>query len=106
MEFEGAMNCRAFAGLSICLSLAGLLAAASLADAGEWMFRRSYYSHTPGPGLLDDSPPSRSSYSEPWVGAHPRFSIRGGWRFNTFTLQNGQSTDRTFFRENWYDVNY
>ena len=90
----------------ICSGLCGLFVISNRADAGDWMFRRSYYSHAPVSGLLDDSPPSRSSYVEPWVGAHPRFAIRGGWRFNSFSLQNGTSTDRTFYRENWYDVNY
>ena len=105
MGIEGVMYSRLLTGLLFSLCLAWGLTAAP-ADAGDWMFRRSYYSHAQGSGLLDDAPPSRSSYSEPWVGAHPRFAIRGGWRFNSFTLQNGQSTDRTFFRENWYDVNY
>jgi hypothetical protein len=94
----------------VALILAGLAWSAttsSSAEAGDWMFRRSYYSHASGPGLLDDSSPSRSASREPWVGAHPRFAIRGGWRFNSYVLQNGtNSTDRTFFRENWYDVNY
>lgn len=77
------------------------------ADAGDWMFRRSYYSHNTGPAATDDAAPSRTAYREPWAGAHPRFAIRGGWRFNTYVIQNGtNSTDRTFFRENWYDVNY
>jgi hypothetical protein len=101
------MRSRIIAGLLSILCLSCLAMAAAPVEAGDWMFRRSYYSHTPVPGLLDDSPPSRTSYSEPWAGAHPRFAIRGGWRFNTFTLQNGTgSTDRTYFRENWYDVNY
>ncbi|MBI3866129.1 MAG: hypothetical protein HY290_29980 [Planctomycetia bacterium] len=91
-------------GLGICLF--GLCEASNRADAADWIFRRSYYSHVAGPGLLDDSPPSRSTYAEPWVGTHPRFAIRGGWRFNNYTLQNGTSSDRTFYRENWYDVNY
>ncbi len=100
------MQRQASRAVIFCLGLCGLAAAANPADAADWMFRRSYYSHAAGAGLLDDAPPSRSSYNEPWVGAHPRFAIRGGWRFNSFTLQNGQSTDRTFYRENWYDVNY
>jgi hypothetical protein len=97
---------RIFAAVTILTAVASL-AAPSPADAGDWMFRRSYYSHNVGPNVLDDAAPSRSAYREPWVGAHPRFAIRGGWRFNSFVLQNGtNSVDRTFFRENWYDVNY
>lgn len=92
------------------LTCAGLIWSASAtkpAEAGDWMFKRSYYSHAAaGPGLLDNASPNRSAVREPWVGAHPRFAIRGGWRFNSYILQNGQGTDRTFIRENWYDVNY
>lgn len=101
------MSQRMIAGLLFSVCLTWGLAAASPAHAGDWMFRRSYYSHAPIPGLLDDNPPSRTAYSEPWTGAHSRFAIRGGWRINTFTIQNGTgSIDRTFFRDSWYDVNY
>ncbi|HEY2250161.1 MAG TPA: hypothetical protein VGH74_03830 [Planctomycetaceae bacterium] len=101
------MSLRKIGGLLCGVCLAWGLTAAEPAHAGDWMFRRSYYSHSPIPGLLDDSPPSRSSYAEPWTGAHSRFAIRGGWRINTFTIQNGTgSVDRTFFRDAWYDVNY
>lgn len=97
---------RSIFGLLALGCLATVLAPATT-SAGDWMFRRSYYSHG-GQSMLDgELPPSRSAYREPWVGAHPRFAIRGGWRFNCFTIQNGLgSSDRTFFRENWYDVNY
>lgn len=98
---------RRFTLFAIGLGVCWLVLSASDARAENWMFRRSYYSHGTGPGLLDDSAPNRSEYREPWVGAHPRFAIRGGWRFNSYILHNGtNSTDRTFFRENWYDVNY
>ncbi len=101
------MRHRIFAIVMTCAGLAWITAASATAQASDWMFRRSYYSHAAGPGLADDANPSRSAAREPWVGAHPRFAIRGGWRFNSFVLQNGtNSTDRTFFRENWYDVNY
>ncbi len=97
--------CRRFiATWMICTGLAWFASAS--AEAGDWMFRRSYYSHATGPGMPDGAVPSRAAFREPWVGAHPRFAIRGGWRFNSFILNNGQSTDRTFYRENWYDVNY
>jgi hypothetical protein len=76
------------------------------AEAGDWMFRRSYYSHDAGPGDLDDSAPSRSAYRAPWVGAHPHSAVRSGWRYNSFVINNGSSTDMTFYRENWYDTNY
>lgn len=97
---------RRVALLTIAAGFAWLLLFTSESRAENWMFRRSYYSHGTGPGMLDDAAPNRSTFREPWVGAHPRFAIRGGWRFNSYILHNGQSTDRTFFRENWYDVNY
>src|SRR5262245_43317865 len=106
MESRATVHRRLFAALSIVTTVAGL-AGASSAEAGDWMFRRSYYSHNAGPNVLDDAAPSRSAYREPRVGAHPRFAIRGGWRFNSFVLQNGtNSVDMSFFRENFYDVNY
>jgi len=101
------MHRRFFSTLMIVTGLAALSASQAPAEAGDWMFRRSYYSHNSGPGVLDDSAPSRSASREPWVGAHPRFAIRGGWRFNSYVLQNGPNgVDMTFMRENWYDVNY
>ncbi len=76
------------------------------AVAGDWMFRQSFYSHEAEPGERDDWTPSRSSYREPWVGAHPHVAVRSGWRINSFIIHNGSSTDQTFYRENWTDVNY
>jgi hypothetical protein len=91
----------------ICLSLATISVSAPQASAGEWMFRRSYYSHAPQPGQEEEGPGARSVRREPWVGAHPRFAIRGAWRFNTFSIQNGSgSSDRTYFRESYFDANY
>src|SRR5438477_12811814 len=98
------MRRRVFAALMILTGLAWTTVSTASAEAGDWMFRRSYYSHNAGPAVVDDAAPSRSAYREPWVGAHPRFAIRGGWRFNRFILQNGTNrTERTFYRENWYD---
>lgn len=77
------------------------------ATAGDWLFRRSYFSHEPSP--LDNArnfPRSRSAYREPFIGAHPHFAIRGGWRYNNYSIQNGTSTDRMYIRENWFDMNY
>ena len=101
------MHRRLFSSLMILTGLAWLAAAAGLTEAGDWMFRSSYYSHDAEPGeQLDYSAPSRTVYREPWVGAHPHSAVRSGWRVNSFVLHNGSSTDQTFFRENWYDVNY
>jgi hypothetical protein len=94
------------------------------ADAGDWMFRRSFYSHdlaeagpsgaggsigptgSAGIGEVDYSSPSRSVYREPWIGAHPHSAVRSGWRYNSFILHNGSSTDMTILRESWYDKDY
>ena len=33
-------------------------------------------------------------------------AIRGGYRFNNIVIQNGISTDRVYYRENWFDAAY
>ena len=105
------MRRRILAVVMTAASLAWVAAAGtSPAEAGDWMFRRSYYTVTTArPGACWTMPPpaARPRANPGSGGLHPRFAIRGGWRFNSFVLQNGtNSTDRTFFRENWYDVNY
>jgi hypothetical protein len=80
---------------------------ANAARASDWMFRRSYYSHAAGPAPGVSEPESRVVYRQPWIGAHPRMAVRGGWRYNTMVLQNGTSgSDRTITREYWSDFNY
>lgn len=84
-----------------------LLAFPAVCDAGEWMFRRSYYSHDDSPGYVcGPVPEPRSAYRPALVGAHPRFAIRGGYRINSMILWNGNSSDRVYFRENWVDAAY
>lgn len=71
------------------------------------MFRRSYHSHDDSPGNLGaESPRSRAAYREAYVGAHPHFAIRGGWRNNFYTLRNGTTTDTTVIREHFFDAQY
>ena len=89
------------------LALVLVLSTGTKVSADGWLFRRSYYSHERGP--QDDGrnvPRSRSAYREPFIGAHPHFAIRGGWRYNNYSIQNGSSTDRMYIRENWFDMNY
>jgi hypothetical protein len=95
-------------GRTMCLALfaAGLAGLFETAEAADWMFRRSYYSHDAEPADSDDAPPGRSVYREPWVAAHPHMAVRSGWRINSFVMHNGSSTDTTFYRENWTDVDY
>jgi hypothetical protein len=91
------------------LGMLGLMCVLTTADdaaAEDWMFRRSYHSHVfpPGhepPGVL---PESRSAYRTPVVRYHPGFSVRGGQRFNNYTLRSGHSTDWTIIRENWIEI--
>src|SRR5258707_13669631 len=102
---EGAMRRRLLAGFVVFAGLSWI--GALSADASDWMFRRSYYSHSAGPGAMEESAPSRTAYREPWVGAHPRFAIRGGCRFNSFVLQNRTNrTDNTSFPKNRDAANY
>lgn len=91
--------------LGLLLAMATLACESRVASADDWMFRRSYYSHAATPTDVG-SPRARSAYREPFVGNHPRFAIRGGWRMNSIILNNGSSSDRTFIRENWFDANY
>lgn len=88
------------------LGLVGLLIMPASAVAEDWMFRRSYHSHIRPPGHEIDSPlpESRSAYRTPVVRYHPGFSIRGGQRFNNYTLRSGSSTDWTIIRENWFEI--
>lgn len=84
-----------------------LVFCANLATASDWMFRRSYHSHEGGAVPPSGEVPwSRSAYRQPYVNYPPRAAIRGGWRFNNYTLQNGNGIDRTFYRENFYGAQY
>lgn len=84
-----------------------MAATAAVSSAEDWVFRRSYYSHTPPPGVEPRGPVDpRLGYREAFVGAHPRGAIRGGYRWNNITVSNGYSTDRTVIRESFFDANY
>ena len=92
--------------LAIVCGLAALLAPQPALAEG-WMFGKSYYSHANSPGFQDGEIPSpRSAYRQAFVGAHPRFAIRGGWRMNSIVISNGYSVDRTIIREDWFDADY
>ena len=88
----------------------GLVAVSDLATnrlcAGDWMFRRSYYSHA----LTEDVdvpyplPRARSAHRPAYVGNHPGFSVRGGFRFNRVRIRSGNSIDTTILRENWFEI--
>src|SRR5437763_16519355 len=109
---------RCIARLMILTGSTSLAAVWGSAEAGDWMFRRSFYSHDSSPdgpasqygssgtGQLDYSAPIRTEDREPWVGGHPHSAVRSGWRYNSFVLHNGTSTETTSFRKNCFDRNY
>jgi len=77
----------------------------SSAQAGDWAFRRSYYSHHDSPGYTGgEVPEQRSAYRPAYLANHPRFAIRSGYRYNSMVLQNGLGTDRTTTYESWFDA--
>jgi hypothetical protein len=91
----------------LAVALLVLAATAAPSSAADWVFRRSYYSHTPPPGVEPRGPVDpRLGYREAFVGAHPKGAIRGGYRWNNITVSNGYSTDRTVIRESFFDANY
>ena len=80
-------------------------ATANSAQAEGWLFRRSYYSHNDSPGFNGgEVPVARSAYREAVAGGRGRFSIRGGYRYNSIVIPNGNGFDRTVIRENWVDL--
>src|SRR5262245_32205335 len=86
------------------LAAAGLLP--STAQAEDFLFRRSYYSHVANDGLdaLAPIPTNRSAYRYPITSSGPGFAIRGGYRINRMVIQSGNSYDVTIFRQNWFEV--
>jgi len=92
---------------------AALLAAAALAavqsptTAEDWMFRRSYFSHVPPPGVTPDYPlpESRSAYRPAFYREALGGSVRSAYRVNNYIIQNGNRMDRTFYREGYIEFN-
>ena len=79
------------------LALAAALFAAPVADAGQWVYLPSYYSHAVAPPDRP-LPSSRGSYRVPSVSNNPGFAVRGYQRINYFQLRNGRgSVDRTIY---------
>ncbi len=71
------------------------------ASAEDWMFRRSYFSHMPPPGVRVDYPlpKSRSAYRRAYRGGGWGFSVKSSYRYNRIYLRSGNSADVTIQRE-------
>ena len=81
-----------------------ILSMAESVQAGDWIFRRSYYTHAIPNHLQHQypAPQSRSAYRPALIGNTPGFSIQGGYRIQRVFLRAGNSTDLTVTRESWY----
>jgi hypothetical protein len=99
------MICRSEILCALLFAAAIVATAPAPARAEDWMFRRSYYSHTPPPGVepAHPLPESRSAYRT----AHYReafgWSVRSAYRWNNYVLQSGPRTDRTYYREGYVE---
>ncbi len=87
------------------LALAFLLSAET-AQAQDWMFRRSYYSHAYPPEYYAQFPPPdrRTAYRPAFRATTPGFGIRGVYRYNRIQLGQGQNSDITLYRQGWFEV--
>jgi hypothetical protein len=75
------------------------------AAAEDWMYRRSYFSHEPLPGVTVNHPvpDSRSAYREAYYRGSLGFSFRSAYRVNNYVIQNGNRFDRTLYREGYVE---
>ncbi len=73
-------------------------------EASEWMFQQSYYSHNLPPEVakMYPQPDSRYAYRRAYANFAPGVSVRSEYRYNTIILRNGNSTDVTVYREDWF----
>lgn len=94
--------------LWVALPMTVLMACApERANAEDWMFKRSYFSHQLPPGVEPTYPlpESRSAYRPAYYRESFGFSIRSAYRVNNYVIQNGNRFDRTFYREGYVEVN-
>lgn len=77
------------------------------AQADDWMYRRSYYSHAPVDGLPADYPlpEHRSAYRPAYYREAFGFSVRSAYRINNYVIRNGPRTDRTIYQEGYIEFN-
>lgn len=74
------------------------------ARGADWVFEHSYYSHADSPGYtIGLVPQTRSAYRQAYVNLSPHARLSGGWRWNNYQIQNGNSFDSTYMREFYID---
>ena len=89
---------------------AAVLLGGNVAEASDWMFRRSWFTDLPAPhepavGALPAHamPQPRSAYRPAIPQRGPGFAVRSKLRFNFYRLYNGRSYDTTVFREFYFE---
>ncbi len=82
----------------------GMIGNDSSAEASDWMFEQSYFSHSLSPEEARHfpQPESKGAYRRAYANFAPGTSVRGGYRFNRIFLRSGNSTDMTVIREDWF----
>ncbi len=83
------------------LSCAALVVSPPSAQAGTWMFHRSYYTGAP-PAAQPVAPIDPRVYAGPYFNAPQGDFVRGSWRMSR-TTQNvrGRLVDQTYQWESW-----
>jgi hypothetical protein len=96
--------------LPLCCLCGAFLAFVPVSSAvadDDWMYRRSYFSHTPTPGVQPTYPlpEPRSAYRPAYYREALGFSVRSAYRWNNYVLRNGPRTDRTLYQEGYIEFN-
>lgn len=83
----------------IALLIAGAVtvATAGNAEASDWAFKRSWFSHGVAPG--HPVPMLRSALRPALPQVGPGFAVRSSYRYNVYRIRNGNSYDTTIFRQ-------
>lgn len=83
----------------VALLIVGTVAGCFPTDsaATDWMYGRSWFSHTP---VAEQPVPTQRSATRsalPQIG--PGFAVRSTYRINVYRIRNGRSYDTTVFRQ-------
>jgi len=91
----------------ITLCVVGWLLPNSPVAANDWMYRRSYFSHTPVDGYPADYPlpEQRAAHRPAYYREAHGFSVRSAYRINNYVIRNGPRTDRTIYQEGYIEFN-